>query len=133
MKYLLLIYNNRDASEAWLALPPEQQQASMDLYWGLDASLKESGEFISSEPLQGAETATVVRVRDVVDGERPDRAPRGRVRLVRDHVGPAVHVRVEAARQHDPHVGPRMARRRPVHVQLHRPPYGETLPGSAAA
>ncbi|MET0741486.1 MAG: YciI family protein [Candidatus Nanopelagicales bacterium] len=64
MKYLLLIYNNREASDAWLALPPAEQQASMDLYWALDSSLKESGEFLGSEPLQGAETATLVQVRD---------------------------------------------------------------------
>ncbi len=64
MKYLLLIYNNREASEAWQALPPAEQQASMDEYWALDAALKESGEFVSSEPLEGVETATVVRVRD---------------------------------------------------------------------
>jgi hypothetical protein len=61
MKYMLLIFSN---PENWGALSEAETKGVMDEYWAFTQRITESGEFISGEPLQGVDTATVVRVRD---------------------------------------------------------------------
>jgi hypothetical protein len=59
MKYMLLIFSN---PENWAALSEAETKEVMDEYWQFTQAITESGEFVSGEPLQGPETATVVRV-----------------------------------------------------------------------
>ena len=59
MKYMLLIFSN---PENWAALTEAETKDVMDEYWAFSQRVTESGEFISGEPLQGPETASVVRV-----------------------------------------------------------------------
>jgi hypothetical protein len=61
MKYMLLIFSN---PENWGALSEVETKGVMDEYWAFTQRITESGEFVSGEPLQGPDTATVVRVRD---------------------------------------------------------------------
>ncbi len=61
MKYMLLIFSN---PENWSALNEVETKEVMDEYWAFTQHITESGEFVSGEPLQGTETATVVRVSD---------------------------------------------------------------------
>jgi hypothetical protein len=69
MKYMLLIFSN---PENWAALSEVETKEVMDEYWAFTQRITDSGEFVSGEPLQGTETATVVRVsgtgRSVSDG-----------------------------------------------------------------
>jgi len=59
MKYMLLIFSN---PENWAALSESETKQVMDEYWAFTQHVTESGEFVSGEPLQGPETASVVRV-----------------------------------------------------------------------
>jgi hypothetical protein len=59
MKYMLLIYGDPDAYT-----DPAAGQKVMEEYMAFTQSITDSGELVSGEPLQGSETATVVRVRD---------------------------------------------------------------------
>ena len=61
MKYMLLIFSN---PQNWSALGEVETKEVMDQYWAFTQMITESGEFISGDPLQGPDTATVVRVRD---------------------------------------------------------------------
>jgi hypothetical protein len=59
MKYMLLIFSN---PENWAALSEAETKEVMDEYWQFTQTITGSGEFVSGEPLQGPDTATVVRV-----------------------------------------------------------------------
>lgn len=59
MQYMLLI-----ASEPAPADAPPPSPEEMKPWFDYDAALKESGAFVSGDPLHGPETATTVRVRD---------------------------------------------------------------------
>ena len=59
MKYMLLIFSN---PENWAALSETETKEVMAEYWGFTQLITDSGEFVSGEPLQGPETASVVRV-----------------------------------------------------------------------
>jgi len=61
MKYMILIFSNTADSAA---PTPEQIQAEMNEYWAYGAELDKRGAHVSSEALQGSETATTVRVRN---------------------------------------------------------------------
>ena len=61
MKYMLLIYSN---PANWAALSEAQTKELMDDYFAFSQRINESGEFIAGDPLQGPDTATVVRVRE---------------------------------------------------------------------
>ena len=61
MKYMLLIFSN---PENWAALSEAETKEVMDEYWQFTQTITSSGEFVSGEPLQGPDTATVVRVSD---------------------------------------------------------------------
>ncbi|MCB0965829.1 MAG: YciI family protein [Ilumatobacter sp.] len=67
MKYMLLIYGD-PATE----LTEAEGEAMMTDYFAFTQRIVDSGEMVSGEPLQGAETATCVTVRDgasvVTDG-----------------------------------------------------------------
>ena len=60
MKYMLLIYNNPAAYQAW---PEEERAALMDEVDALMRELTESGELVGGEALADAATARTVRVR----------------------------------------------------------------------
>lgn len=64
MEYMLLIYMN---PESYSGLSEAEQQAIFGEYMDYTAKLRGAGAFVYGDPLQGADTATVVRVRD---GER---------------------------------------------------------------
>jgi hypothetical protein len=61
MRYMLIIFSN---PENWAALSEAEVKGVMDEYWAFTQRITESGEFVSGDPLQGNETATVVRIRD---------------------------------------------------------------------
>lgn len=61
MRYLLLIYGEESG---WQNLSEEELAPILDEYWALDDALRESGNFLASEPLEPTATATSVRVRD---------------------------------------------------------------------
>jgi hypothetical protein len=61
MRYMLLIYTD---PAAWAALSPEDTQKVFNDYGTFTQRIVDSGELISGDPLQGAETATTVRVRN---------------------------------------------------------------------
>lgn len=61
MRYLLLIY---DDETGWDKLSEEEQKTILDEYWALDDALRESGNYLASEPLQPTPLSTTVRVRD---------------------------------------------------------------------
>jgi hypothetical protein len=59
MKYMLLIYGDPAAYT-----DPAAGEKLMAEYGAFTQAIIESGEFVSGDPLQGSETATVVRSRD---------------------------------------------------------------------
>ncbi|MGH9382018.1 MAG: YciI family protein [Thermoanaerobaculia bacterium] len=61
MRYLLLIYGEESG---WQNLGEEELGPILDDYWALDDALRESGNYLASEPLQPTATATSVRVRE---------------------------------------------------------------------
>ena len=73
MKYLLLIYGNEAAMEAYRAnTPPDQQAAEAKVWYEYGDWLKEKGWYLAGEALQPTTTATSVRAPDgkpiVTDG-----------------------------------------------------------------
>ena len=73
MKYLLLIYGNEAAMEAYRAnTPPDQQAAEAKVWYEYGDWLKEKGWYLAGEALQPTVTATSVRATDgkpiVTDG-----------------------------------------------------------------
>jgi hypothetical protein len=63
MKYMLLIYNNREALDA---LPEAEKQAVFDDVDRIMSELQASGEWVGGEGLAAPSTAKTVRVRDGV-------------------------------------------------------------------
>ena len=61
MKYMLLIYSDRDA---YAALSAETQAQINQDYFTYTQQIVDSGEFVAGDPLQGVETATTVRSGD---------------------------------------------------------------------
>ncbi len=61
MRYMLLIFTN---PENWATLGEAEAKEAMNEYLAFTKRITDSGEFVSGDPLQGPETATVVRVRD---------------------------------------------------------------------
>ncbi len=61
MRYMLLIYSN---PTAWTTLSKEESEAVYGEYFAFTDRVRESGELVAGDPLQGLETATTVRVRD---------------------------------------------------------------------
>jgi hypothetical protein len=61
MKYMLLIHTNPDA---WAGLSPKEQEDLLAGYWAFTEKINASGEFVSGDQLEAADTATTVRVRD---------------------------------------------------------------------
>ena len=61
MRYLLLIHTN---PENWATLSEAETGAMYGEYTAFTQRIVDSGEFVSGDPLQGPDTATVVRVRD---------------------------------------------------------------------
>jgi hypothetical protein len=61
MRYMLLIFTN---PENWGTLNEAEVGAMMGEYNAFTERIVASGEFVSGDPLQGPDTATVVRVRD---------------------------------------------------------------------
>ncbi len=59
MKYMLLIYTDPAAYS-----DPSAAQKMLDEYLVFTNAIVESGEFVSGDPLQGPETATMVRTRN---------------------------------------------------------------------
>jgi hypothetical protein len=73
MKYLLLIYGNEAAMEAYGAnTPPDQQAAEAKVWYEYGDWLREKGWYLAGEALQPTATATSVRAPDgtpiVTDG-----------------------------------------------------------------
>ncbi len=69
MEYMLLIYVN---PESYSGLNEAEQQAIFSEYLDYTEKMRSAGAFVYGDPLQGADTATVLRVRDgarsVTDG-----------------------------------------------------------------
>ena len=69
MQYMLLIYVN---PESYADLTEAEQHAIFGEYLDNTAKMRSAGAFVYGDPLQGVDTATVVRVRDgaraVTDG-----------------------------------------------------------------
>jgi hypothetical protein len=67
MRYMLLIYGPAEGGPS-----PEEAQAEMPRWFEYTQQLQDSGLMLAGEALQGADTATTVRVRDgetlVTDG-----------------------------------------------------------------
>lgn len=63
MRYLLMIHTN---PANWATLSEAETGAMFAEYEAFTQRIVASGEFVSGDPLQGPETATVVRVRDGV-------------------------------------------------------------------
>jgi len=59
MRYMLLIYGPAEGGPT-----PEQLQAEMPRWFAYQQEIEQSGLFLAGEPLQGADAATTVRVRD---------------------------------------------------------------------
>lgn len=60
MKYLCLIY---DEQKKLADMPKPERDRFMGEYFALTQALKESGQYVAGEALQGVETATTVRIR----------------------------------------------------------------------
>jgi hypothetical protein len=60
MRYMLLIYSD---PAAYATMTEEDGGRMMAEYFAFTQSIVESGEFVAGDPLQGAHTATTVRVR----------------------------------------------------------------------
>jgi hypothetical protein len=61
MRYMLLIAVN---PQAYAGMSQEAQQQLFKDYYAFTEEIRGSGEYVSGDPLQGAETATTVRLRD---------------------------------------------------------------------
>jgi len=61
MRYILLIAIN---PQAYAGMSQEAQQQLFKDYYEFTEGIRASGEYVSGDPLHGAETATTVRVRD---------------------------------------------------------------------
>ena len=61
MKYMLLLYSAEDAGP--MPGTPEQA-AEMQAWFAYTEAVASAGALVAGEPLQGADTATTVRVRD---------------------------------------------------------------------
>jgi len=61
MQYMLLIYND---PAAWQSLPEHERTEVYTAYGTFTAELQASGKMVAGDALQGADTATAVRVRD---------------------------------------------------------------------
>ena len=61
MKYMLLIYTSE---RQWAAMSPAEQGATMGEYRTFTQSIRESGQMVGGDRLDGVDTATTVRVRD---------------------------------------------------------------------
>jgi hypothetical protein len=61
MRYMLLIHAN---PANWATVTEAEANAMFAEYGAFTQRIVDSGEFVSGDPLQGPETATVVRVRD---------------------------------------------------------------------
>ena len=64
MQYMLLIH---DDPSAWAGMSEEQVNAVMGEYFAYSAAIRDEGIFVDGQPLQGADAARTVRVRN---GER---------------------------------------------------------------
>ena len=64
MKYLLLIYLNRESREVWMALPESQRAEGMGAHGALNEELAASGELIGTEALADTSLAKRVSVRE---------------------------------------------------------------------
>jgi hypothetical protein len=64
MKYLLLIYLNRESREVWMALPESQQAEGIGAHAALNDELAASGELIVTEALADTALAKRVSVRE---------------------------------------------------------------------
>ena len=63
MKYLLLIYLNRESREVWMALPESQRAEGLGAHAVLNEELAASGELIVTEALADTSLAKRVSVR----------------------------------------------------------------------
>jgi hypothetical protein len=57
-QYMLLLYSPPDGAS------PEEMAAEMPRWMEYTQSLKDAGQFVAGDPLQGVDVATTVRVRD---------------------------------------------------------------------
>jgi len=57
-QYMILIYTSAEG------LPPEQAAAEMPKWGAYTQALQDAGVMVAGDPLEGADTATTVRVRD---------------------------------------------------------------------
>jgi hypothetical protein len=64
MKYLLLIYLNRESREVWMALPESQRSEGLGAHAALNEELAASGELIVTEALADTALARRVSVRE---------------------------------------------------------------------
>ena len=64
MQYMLLIH---DDPTAWAGMSEEQVNAVMGEYFAYSDAIRKEGIYVDGQPLQGADAARTVRVRD---GER---------------------------------------------------------------
>jgi hypothetical protein len=64
MKYLLLIYLNRESREVWMALPESQRAEGLGAHAVLNEELAASGELIVTEALADTSLAKRVSVRE---------------------------------------------------------------------
>lgn len=73
MKYLIMIYTNTSAREAWQALSDAEKKEGLDIYAELNAELVKSGEMIMSEALDLPDTGKrlVVRDRQTITSDGP--------------------------------------------------------------
>jgi hypothetical protein len=58
-QYILLIYGPTEGGPS-----PEQLEAEMGRWWEYTQAIRDAGVMLAGEALQGADTATTVRVRD---------------------------------------------------------------------
>lgn len=59
MKYMALIFENEQKAAA---APPADQEALFGRYMAFTGEVRQSGQFVSGEPLQPTSTATTVRI-----------------------------------------------------------------------
>ena len=73
MKYLLLIYLNRESREVWMALPESQRAEGLGAHAALNEELAASGELIVTEALADTALAKRVSVREgrTITGDGP--------------------------------------------------------------
>lgn len=61
MRYVCLIYGDSDAFDA---LSKQEAEALVDEHLAYDDTLRERGQWVTAEAMQGPETAKLVRMRD---------------------------------------------------------------------